>query len=380
VKIAIIAGETSGDVLAASLIHSLKVIHPECQFFGVGGPLMVSQGCQCLYSMDEISIIGIDQLLGRVHRILSIRRRLRARILELRPVVFVGVDAPDFNLGLEVDLRKAGIPCVHYVSPTVWAWRGYRIRKIARAVDRMLTLFPFEASYYQRHHIPVSYVGHPLADEISGMESVEHSRTALQLETGEKMVAVLPGSRHSEVEKLLPTFLAALTLLAKDLPRVRWYIPAVNSDMLSKIAGLHKQLAPELSLDLVLGQSRRILNAANVALLSSGTATLEAALLATPMVVAYRVSVLTAVLVRIFRSVDYFAMPNHLTKRPVVPEYLQSRVNPEALAGAVRELLTDEQSALRQRQAFASLPSLMKLETDSLAAEAVLEVVGMGQQ
>jgi len=374
-KIAIVAGETSGDLLAADLIRNLKAAHPACHFFGIGGPMMQAQGCDCLYSMNELSVMGLDQLLGRIAHILALRRRLRHFIVQQRPAVFIGVDAPDFNLGLEVDLRKNGIPCIHYVSPTVWAWRGYRVNKIARAVDRMLTLFPFEEAFYLRHHIPVTYVGHPLASEIATMESVQTSRSALHIDPAQRLVAVLPGSRHSEVERLFPVFLATINLLTREFPEIRWIVPAVDEPMYSRIKILCQQLAPQLSIDLRLGLSRRILNAADIALLASGTAALEAALLATPMIVAYKVSAFTAMLVRMFHTVDYFAMPNHLTARPVVPELLQSKANPQRLYAAVRDLLIDPKARQRQSQAFSSLPALMQQPTASLAADAVLEVL-----
>jgi len=367
-------------MLAAKLISSLRADNPNNYFFGIGGPLMQEQGCHCLFSMHEISVMGVDQLLTRIGHILALRRRLRDFILQQRPAVFVGVDVPDFNLGLEVDLRKSGIPCVHYVSPTVWAWRGYRIHKIARAVDRMLTLFPFEAEFYRRHHIPVTYVGHPLACEIASMESVQVSREVLNLNVAQRLVAVLPGSRVSEVERLFPIFLATIKILAREFPGIRWLIPAVNQQMYSKMAVLCQQLAPQLSIDLRLGQSRRILNASDIALLASGTAALEAALLQTPMVVAYRVSSFTSLLVRIFRSVDYFAMPNHLTAQPVVPEFLQSRASPQRLSAAVRDLLSNRESRERQSLAFSILPELMQQPTNSLAADAVMQVASCAQK
>lgn len=374
-KIAIVAGETSGDLLAGNLIEHLKAEHPEWEFFGIGGPLMRAQGCRCLYSMDEISVMGLDQLLGRLPHILALRRRLRALIVEQKPAAFIGVDVPDFNLGLEVALRKSGIPCIHYVSPTVWAWRGYRIGKIARAVDRMLTLFPFEAEFYRRHRVPVSYVGHPLANEISAMESAESSRNMLKIDPGLKLVAVLPGSRSSEIEQLMPVFLDTIKILSREFPEVHWVVPAVNAAMYEKITAMWHQHAPEVLLDLRLGQSRKILNAADIALLASGTAALEAALLVTPMVVAYKVSAVTALLVRLTHTVDYFSMPNHLTERPVVPEFLQSQANPQRLGCALRTLLLESQARERQIQAFSSLPALMQQPTTRLAADAVREVI-----
>ena len=379
VRVAIVACEASGDRLAAGLMEAIKARAPGSSFVGVGGANMAQAGCQLLYNMGDSSVIGLDGLFRQLPGILNIRRTLLARIKADRPDVFIGVDAPDFNLALERKLKRQNITCVHYVSPTVWAWRGYRIHKIRRAIDHMLTLFPFEADYYRAHHVPVTCVGHPMADEISEPDRAA-ARRQLQLGDG-LLIALLPGSRRSEIRRLARVFIDAARLIGKQHPEARFVLPfAAQSaaDEFRLTAGDAAELA-DLPLHTLDGKSRLALEACDVAILASGTAALEAALLRRPHVVAYKLAPFSYWLMRRLRHVDYYSMPNQLLPKPMIAELIQHKATAANIAREVDALLGDRVRVAELERHFADLHRQLKRGANARAADVVLPLARAGR-
>ena len=375
IKIGIVAGETSGDLLGAGLMRELKSRLPGVQFEGIGGPRMQAEGCVCLADMDRLSVIGLEGILHIPGALLT-RRRLTAHFLAHRPALYIGVDAPDFNLSVEERLRAAGVTTVHYVSPTVWAWRGYRIHKIRRAVDRMLALFPFEVAYYRERGVPVTFVGHPLADEIPSTYDPTAVRTALGLPTDRTVVALLPGSRLGELRRHADLFVRAAQWLHERHPRLHFVVPFVSAATQALFAeALQRIGARNLPLTQLSGKSRDAVAAADVVLLASGTATLEAALLRKPMVVTYRVSRLSEMLIRLFAHVSMYALPNLLAGRLLVPELIQDDATPEKLGAAVERYIANPEQAESVQQALAEMHVALKQDADASAAEAVMNII-----
>lgn len=374
-KIAIVAGEVSGDLLGAGLMRELKRRLPTVQFLGIGGQHMQAEGCRSLYVMDRLSVMGLEDI-GKIPTAFWIRRRLGSLLLAERPDLYIGVDAPDFNLAVEERLHAAGIPTIHYVSPTVWAWRGYRIRKIYRAVERMLTLFPFEARYYEERRVPVTFVGHPLADQIPDSYDQAAIRARLGLPAAGPIVALLPGSRTGELKRHAALFVKAAQWLYARHPNLHFVAPFANrSTQVIFEQALVRADARALPITRLLHQSRDALAACDVALLASGTATLEAALLKKPMVVTYKVSALSEILVKLFVRVKMYALPNHLAGRLLVPEIMQGAATPEALGRAVEQYLEHPAQAESVQAALAEMHKALKQNADARAAEAVMEVL-----
>jgi lipid-A-disaccharide synthase len=370
-KIGIVAGEPSGDYLGAGLINALSRRIPKLNFIGIGGPLMEKAGLTTLFEMERISIMGLDELLRSVHDILKIRRSLYRTFLDEDIPMFVGIDVPDFNLGLEEKLRGTGVTTVHYVSPTVWAWRSYRIRKIRRSVCHMLTLFPFEAAFYQRHGVPVDFVGHPIADEVDP----EYDKYALRAELGlpsegNRIAALLPGSRMIELQRLGELFIEVARELGSRVPDVRFVAPFANEETRGRFESLLER-NPDVAVDVVLGKSRTVIAASDAALLASGTAALEAALLRVPMVVTYKGSWLSAALVKMLAHVEHFSMPNHLLDEPIVPEYFQADATVENLAGTMSRLLLDQEYSRTMSDSFGAIMSALRCGASERAAEVV---------
>jgi len=377
-KVGIVAGEKSGDYLGAELIKAIKHRYPNAEFVGLAGPLMQEAGAVSLAEMDKISIMGIAGALKGLREILSIRRRIRKHMLEWRPDVFVGIDVPDFNLSLEIKLKEAGIPTVHYVSPTVWAWRSKRIVKIKRAVSLMLTLFPFEEDFYKQHETPVKCVGHPLAKSVLNWQLSpefidEYSKLSQPTAIDKKVVALLPGSRMSEVSRLAPIMLQATKELTAKHPELEFLLPAANP----KLERFLVQQIDEWSapVKLISGHSRDVLASCEIAVLASGTAALEAGLFAKPMVVMYKVAKLEEWYASRTMVVKHFSMPNHLTKPPVVPELIQQDATVENLTAEVEKLLTDKAAYERQRNALAAIAPSLSLESGELACDAIESLV-----
>ncbi len=379
-RIALLAGEESGDVLGAPLIEALRERYPDAQFAGVVGPRMQAAGCQPMESIDVLSLFGIGEVIAELPRLFKLRNSLFQRLIDWQPDVFIGIDAPSFNLGLEKRLRQAGIPTVHYVSPTVWAWREGRIKGIRESVDLMLTLMPFEAEFYREHGVDVRFVGHPLADELPLEPDREAARDALDLapEAGKPYVAVLPGSRRSEVGKLATPFLETMRWLHKRLPDVGFLVPLANAAVReifeSAMQGGHYA---GLDIKLLDGQSHQAMTAANAVLLASGTAALEACLLKRPAVAAYRLSPFTHWLLRGIGmlKVANVTLPNHLATRPIVPEYIQDAVSPEALGPHLYRWLTRPWSADPIVAECVSIHRQLRQDASHHAAEAVADLL-----
>jgi lipid-A-disaccharide synthase len=377
-RIALIAGEASGDLLGSSIVRALRTRFPDARFYGVTGPRMGEAGCESIASIERLSVMGLAEVLPKLPDILKLRRELRERFLAERPDCVIGIDAPDFNLGLERALRQAGIPTVHVVSPSVWAWRQGRVRGIARSVDLMLCLLPFEAQFYAGHGVKAEYIGHPLAEELDDAMPREQARQMLQLPQELPVVAVLPGSRGAELRHLAEPFAAAAAWLAGREPRLQFVVPIAKPDLRPAFEQAIARRAPRLRWQLVEGRSREAMRAADVVLLASGTATLECLLLERPMVVGYRVSALSAGLVRTLGliKIRHVSLPNLLAAEPVVPEFLQEQASPENLGRAVLQLL--QQPAARQRQLaqFAAVRVELKRDAAARAAQAIASLLG----
>ncbi|MCB1826282.1 MAG: lipid-A-disaccharide synthase [Candidatus Competibacteraceae bacterium] len=377
--IALVAGELSGDLLGAGLMATLRTHDPHARFSGIGGPGMIEQGLRSLVPLERLAVMGLVEVLRHLPELLRIRRRLYRELLADPPAVFIGIDAPDFNLGLERRLRIHGIPTVHYVSPSVWAWRPWRVRKIARSVDLMLTLLPFEAAFYQRHGVPVRYVGHPLADTIPLHDDPSLARRSLHLAapTEEaRIVALLPGSRRGEVGRLGPLLLDTAAWVWARRPEVHFLLPAATPELFEVLESMRAERASTLPLTLVHGQSREVMAAADVVLLASGTAALEAMLLKRPMVVAYRVAPVTAWIARRLLTVSHFALPNLLAGRALVPEFVQDAATVDNLGPAVLRWLDDAVAQAGLMVEFDALHTQLRCDASRRAAAAVAELLG----
>ncbi len=377
-RIGIVAGEASGDMLGAALIAAVKERLPAAQFVGIAGPRMIEQGCQALFPSEKLAVMGLVEVLGHFRELSAIRKQLIATFLADPPDVFVGIDAPDFNLGLEGALRRGGIPTVHYVSPSVWAWRRYRLKKIARSTDLMLTLFPFEAAFYEAHHIAVSYVGHPLADAIPVDVDRAAARRPLGLAEDGPVVALLPGSRMTEVRMLGEVFIAAAARLLERRPNLRFVVPLASEATRSLFNEQLRAQDRELPVNILDGQSQQALAAADAALVASGTATLEAMLLKCPMVMAYRLKPATYWLAKRLVKVAYYSLPNLLAGRPLVPELIQDAASAERLAESVQVYLDDGQVAARLREQFRDMHISLRRGAARQAAAAVLGIFEAG--
>ena len=373
-RIGVLAGEASGDILGSRVIAALQARHPELRVEGIGGPLMTARGLDSMFPMERLSVMGFVEPLKRLPELLRIRRAVFEHFRDHPPDLFLGIDSPDFNLRLERRLRECGITTAHLVSPSVWAWRQGRISKIKRSVDAMLCLFPFETDIYTEHAIPAHFVGHPLADETP--LRVEHTaaRRALHLDPPGRLLALLPGSRGAEVRLLAPLFLQAARLLWEWDARLTFAIPAASPARRAELESCLQQ-HPDLPVTLVDGRSREVMAAADTLLLASGTATLEAALLKRPMVVAYRMSLLSWWLVSRLVKTEYAALPNILADKCLVPELLQDAATPEALAAAVRPLLSGGEAAQRQVAAFDEIHASLRQDYAARAASALLELI-----
>ena len=375
-RIAIIAGEPSGDLLAARLIYALQQQRPDLQFEGIAGPEMIAAGCSGLFSQEALSVMGLTEVLVHLPALLSIRKKLFQRWRDDPPDLFIGVDAPDFNLPLARKLHAIGIPTVHYVSPSVWAWREKRVKKIQGHVDLMLTLFPFEVDFYKRYRIPAYYVGHPLADEIEFDVNRSTVRKTFRLTQDGKLLALLPGSRKGEIQRLSAHFLAAAAQLQQRYPDLVVVIPLARPHFEAMLEQERLRHAPDLRVVYLHGNSRELMQAADYVLLASGTAVLEGMLCGRLMVAAYKVSGVTAWLLKTFRllKVDYVTLPNNLAGEKLVEEVLQDEVTAERLAAEVGQLFTmpqERQQYIMNR--FRHLHDELCCDASASAAKAVLE-------
>ncbi|MEE4343413.1 lipid-A-disaccharide synthase [Pseudomonas alliivorans] len=370
-RIALVAGEASGDILGSGLMRAIKARHPDAEFIGVGGPLMEAQGMQSYFPMERLSVMGLVEVLGRLRELLARRKLLVQTLIDEKPDVFIGIDAPDFTLNIELQLRRAGIKTVHYVSPSVWAWRQKRVLKIREGCDLMLTLLPFEARFYEEKGVPVRFVGHPLADTIPLESDRAAARTELGLMGDGPVVALMPGSRGGEVGRLGALFFDAAERLLIQRPTMRFVLPCASPQRRTQIEELLQ--GRDLPITLLDGRSHVALAACDAVLIASGTATLEALLYKRPMVVAYRMAPVTFwVLKRLVKS-PYVSLPNLLAQRLLVPELLQDAATPEALAETLLPLIDEGQA---QTQGFDEIHRTLRRDASNQAADAVLGLLG----
>ncbi len=372
-RVALVAGEASGDILGASLMQALRARHPQVEFIGIGGPLMEAQGLTSYFPMERLAVMGLVEVLGRLPELLSRRRRLVRTLIEAKPDVFIGIDAPDFNLGLELKLRRAGIKTVHYVSPSVWAWRQKRVLQIREACDLMLCLFPFEAQFYDEYQVPVRFVGHPLADAIPVQADRAAAREALGLPQDCHVVALMPGSRGGEVSRLGSLFLDAAVRLRTLRPGVRFVLPCASPERRQQLEEM--LVGRDLPLTLLNGRSHEALAACDAVLIASGTATLEALLYKRPMVVAYKVAPLTYLILKRLVKSPYISLPNLLAERLLVPELIQDAATAESLAQLLAPLLEGGEV---QTLGFDVIHRALRRDASVQAAEAVLTLAGRG--
>ena len=366
-RITMVAGELSGDQLGASLIKTIRARHPDAIFNGVAGPAMRTAGCEVILPSEKLAVMGLLEVLLHLPRILMIRYSLLKLLKVNPPDLFIGIDAPDFNLGIERQLKKLNIPVAHWVSPSVWAWRSWRVHKIRRSVDLLLTLFPFEQEYLLKHHVPAKFVGHPFADEINWSSIERKDKLAC--------VALLPGSRRSEIKKLLPVFLEAAVACMSVNPDLRFVVPVASSSLIPLCQNIaSRKEFKNLSLELRDGNAREAIQSSAVALVASGTATLECMLLNRPMVVAYKTHPLTAMIVKRMLNVPWVSLPNQLLGKMQIPEYIQEDATAENLSSEVLGLLNEPGAAQKQTEPFENVHKQLRKGAADRAAEAVIEL------
>ncbi|MCP3670997.1 MAG: lipid-A-disaccharide synthase [Gammaproteobacteria bacterium] len=376
-RVGIVANEVSGDMLGAGLMRELKSRLPNVQFEGIAGPRMQELGCTTLFPMEKLSVMGLVEVLSHLPEVLSIRRSVRNHFLSNPPDLFIGIDGPDFNLSLERDLKQAGITTVHYVCPSVWAWRAGRVNKIRASVDMVLSLFPFEREFLEKHQVPATHVGHPLADEIPLDPDQPGARERLGLDLNSRVIAILPGSRSSEVSSLSEDFIRAAMQCQQRFPQMRFVVPLVNQRIRELFEQTLQQVAPELPITLVDGNARDVLQAADVVLTASGTATLEALLLKRPMVIAYRLHWLTHWIFTYFNLIKspFISLANMLAGEEIAPEILQDAVQPQVLADALIRVLEKEEKTGLVQEVGNKVHRELRLNASSRAADAVLDLL-----
>ncbi len=370
---AIVVGEHSGDTLGEGLMRALLTTFPKAKFIGIGGPKMQALGFESLFAMDELSVMGLVEVLGRIRRLLQVRKSLINYFSQNKPDVFIGIDAPDFNIGLELKLKTRSIKTMHYVSPSVWAWREKRIFKIAKATNMVLALLPFEKSFYDKHQVPCTFVGHPLADDIPMVSDKVAARERLALPQGNKILALMPGSRGGELSKLLADFFNSAKLLQAQDEQLIFVAPMISEKRVEQFNQLKKELAPDLPVEVILNKTQDVMAASDCLLTASGTVTLEAALIKRPMVICYKFSPVTYLLARLLVKLKWFSLPNLLANRTLVPELLQKEVCPEKIVPLVRERLYQDQSQLDE--SYRQIHQQIKCDASKQAAKAVIDVL-----
>jgi len=372
-RIGLIAGEVSGDILGEGLIKALKLHYPDAIFEGIAGPKMVAQGCKALYPLEALSVMGFAEVLGKLRSILRIRKAIIAHFIATPPDIFIGIDAPDFNLTVERKLKEKKIKTIHYVSPSVWAWKQWRIHKIAKATDLVLAFLPFEKAFYDKFNVPCQFVGHTLADQLPLIPEKSLARKKLGLSDTDKLLAILPGSRKAEVEMLGPLFLQAASIISQQYPEIKFIVPMVNDARKKQFRVQQKLYAPSLPLQVFDGQASAVLQSADTVLLASGTAALEAMLAKAPMVVAYRVKPITYVIAKSLAKIKYTSLPNLIAGKEVVKELSQYDCTVEKIVAQLQRLLTEDNSAMVDT--FTQLHQLIKCDADTQAAQAVVDLL-----
>lgn len=374
-KLGILAGEASGDLLGRGLITALRSTYPHLDVTGIGGPAMIQAGCHSLYDMERLSVMGFFEPLMRIRELIRMRSSLIRYFLENKPDVFVGIDSPDFNLGLELHLRKAGIPVVHYVSPSLWAWRQKRIHKIAKATDLVLTLFPFEEAFYKKHHVPAKFVGHPLADLIPLQVDKKKFRERLGLDPHKIYIALLPGSRHRELKYLGELFAATANQCWQQNKNIEFITSAVNPIRDAEFKAICQRIAPSVPIHFFIHQSHEVMGASDVVLVTSGTATLETLLFKRPMVIAYRMGKLTFQIAKRLIKLPSIGLPNLLAQQSLVPEFIQDAATPNALADALLNFINDPEQARYLENAFSIIHQQLRCNANEQAANALKDLI-----
>ncbi|QPB43441.1 lipid-A-disaccharide synthase [Rodentibacter haemolyticus] len=377
--IALVAGEVSGDILGAGLIRQLKAHYPNGRFIGIAGPRMIAEGCETLVDMEELSVMGLAEILKHLPRLLKIRKKVIQTMLQEKPDVYIGIDAPDFNLDVELKLKAKGIKTVHYVSPSVWAWRQKRIHKIAKATNQVLAFLPFEKAFYDKFNVPCRFIGHTMADAIPLKPDRLEACQFLNIDPAQRYLAILVGSRGSEVEFLTEPFLKTALLLKAQFPDLQFLVPLVNEKRRQQFEAIKARIAPDLDMHLIDGQARQVLIAADATLLASGTAALEAMLCKSPMVVGYKMKPLTYFLAKRLVKTPYISLPNLLANEMLVPEMIQEECEPERLTEKLAVYLSTEESAVKNRhiliQRFTDLHQQIQCDADKQAAQAVIDLL-----
>lgn len=370
---AIVVGEHSGDTLGAGLMQALQHHYPQAKFVGIGGAKMQKLGFDSLFAMEELAVMGIVEVLGRLRRLLQVRKQLVEYFTHNKPDVFIGIDAPDFNIGLELRLKKHDIKTVHYVSPSVWAWREKRIFKIAKATDMVLSLLPFEKKFYDKHNVPCTFVGHPLADDIPMVNDKIQARAELDLPIENKILALMPGSRGGELSRLLEPFFQSATQLQKEDESLLLVAPMVSEKRAEQFKTLKNKFAPDLKVLVIIDKTQTVMAASDCLLMASGTVTLEAALIKRAMVICYKFTTLTYLLAKWLVKLQWFSLPNLLANKTLVPELLQDDVCPEKIIPLVRARLYQDQTQLNE--SFNLIHQQLKCNASKQAAKAVIDLL-----
>lgn len=373
-RIGIVAGELSGDTLGEGFIKALKAQYPNAEFVGIGGPKMIAQGCESLFDMEELAVMGLVEVLGRLPRLLKVKAQLVKYFTDNPPDVFVGIDAPDFNLRLELSLKQAGIKTVHYVSPSVWAWRPKRIFKIDAATDLVLAFLPFEKAFYDKYNVACEFIGHSLADDIPLHPDQQQARELLELDPNRQWLAVLPGSRGGEMGLIAEPFIQTCRQIKIKYPEIGFVVAAVNDKRRQQFEQIWQAVAPELDFVIVQDTARNVITASDAVLLASGTVALECMLLKRPMVVGYKVNRLTGWLVKKLAITEYVSLPNILAGEELVKELILEQCAPEYLVPAVETMLSSNNDALIER--FTQMHQMIRKNADVQAAGAVLKLIG----
>jgi lipid-A-disaccharide synthase len=374
-NIGIVAGEISGNLLGAGLIQALREKQSDMKIEGIGGPDMIAAGCHSFYDMERLAVMGLIEPLGRLPELIKIRSHLYRHFAEHKPDVFIGIDSPDFNIGLELKLRKTGIPIVHYVSPSVWAWRKKRIFKIAKSVDLVLTLFPFEAAFYEKHNVPACFVGHPLADLIPLAPDQNAAIAELNLDPTQQYIAILPGSRRNELRFLGEVFLKTALRCWQENPRLQFITSSANAERNKEFQALCQQVAPNLPMHFFENRSHAVMAASTAVLVTSGTATLETMLFKRPMVIAYRMANLTYQIARHLVKLPHIGLPNLLAMERLVPEFIQDEAQPEKMARALLDFVEHPEKAEQLQKTFLQIHQQLRRDANHTAANAVLQLI-----